>query len=63
MSSSICYMEKNSASASMNVGRDNYFDKENIFKQFEHLFRLLPFKKVHENLNFACRVDNAKTHA
>ena len=62
MSISIYYMEKNSASGSMNVGGDNYFDNENVLKQFQRLFQLLPFKAQYENHNFVCLVDNAKTH-
>jgi hypothetical protein len=54
--------EKNSASATINVGGENYFDNENILHQFKHLFQLLPFKKEYENHEFFCLVDNARTH-
>ena len=53
---------KNSASTSMNVGGDNYFDNENVLKQFEYSFQLLLPRKEYENLNFACLVGNSKTH-
>ena len=53
---------KNSVYASVNVGGDNYFDNENILKQFRRFFQLLLFKVQYENYNFVCLVDNAKTH-
>ena len=53
---------KNSASASMNVEGDNYFDNENLLKQFQRFFQLLPFKVQYENHNFVCLVDNPKTY-
>jgi hypothetical protein len=54
--------EKNSASASINVGGENYFDNQNVLSQFERLFQLLPFKKEYEKHNFVCLVDNSRTH-
>jgi len=54
--------EKNSASASINVGGENYFDNQNILSQFQRLFQLLSFKKEYENHHFVCLVDNARTH-
>ena len=54
--------EKNSASVSIIVGRDNCFDNETIVFQFERLFKLLPFKTAYRSHKFLCLVDNAKTH-
>ncbi len=54
--------EKNSASASIIVGGESYFDNQNVLTQFERLFQLLPFKKEYQNHNFVCLVDNARTH-
>ena len=54
--------EKNSASAAINVGGDNYFDNENILSQFKRLFQLLPFKEEYKNHDFVCLADNARTH-
>ncbi|CAF1539603.1 unnamed protein product, partial [Rotaria sp. Silwood1] len=54
--------EKNSASATIIVGGESYFDNQNILTQFERLFQLLPFKKEYQNHNFVCLVDNARTH-
>ena len=53
--------EKNSASAAINVGGDNYFDNENILSQFKRLFQLLPFKEEYKNHSFVCLVDNTGT--
>ncbi|CAF5209469.1 unnamed protein product [Rotaria magnacalcarata] len=41
--SNITY-ETQTASATMNIGGNNYFDNETILKQFERLFQLLYFK-------------------
>ncbi len=54
--------EKNSASASINVGGEIYFDNQNMLSRFESLFQLLSFKKEYENHRFVCLVDNARTH-
>ena len=54
--------EKNSASASIIVDRDNYFDNETILFQFKRLFKLLPFKTAYRTHKFLCLVDNAKIH-
>ncbi|CAF2049469.1 unnamed protein product, partial [Rotaria magnacalcarata] len=37
--------EKNSASAAIALGGDNYFNNQSILNQFKRLFQLLPFKK------------------
>ncbi|CAF4473832.1 unnamed protein product [Rotaria magnacalcarata] len=37
--------EKNSASAAIALGGDNYFNNQSILNQFKRLFQLSPFKK------------------
>ena len=54
--------EKNHASTSIIVSRDNCFDNETILFQFERLFKLLRFKTAYRSHNCFCLVDNAKTH-
>ena len=54
--------EKRTASATMNIGGNCYFDNETILKQFERLFQLLYFKVDYNNHDFVCLVDNARTH-
>ncbi|CAF3626850.1 unnamed protein product [Rotaria socialis] len=59
--SNIIY-ETQTASATMNIGGNNYFDNETILKQFERLFQLLYFKVAYKDHEFVCLVDNARTH-
>ncbi|CAF2069536.1 unnamed protein product [Rotaria magnacalcarata] len=59
--SNITY-ETQTASATMNIGGNNYFDNETILKQFERLFQLLYFKVDYKDHDFVCLVDNARTH-
>lgn len=54
--------EKRTASATMNIGGNTYFDNETILKQFERLFQLLYFKRDYKDHDFVCLVDNARTH-
>ena len=54
--------EKNSATAAINVGCENYFGNQTILNQFKRLFQLLPFKEEYKNHSFVCLVDNARTH-
>ncbi|CAF1497772.1 unnamed protein product, partial [Rotaria magnacalcarata] len=54
--------EKNSASAAIALGGDNYFNNQSVLNQFKRLFQLLPFKKEYKNHNFLCLVDNSRTH-
>ncbi|CAF2077709.1 unnamed protein product [Rotaria magnacalcarata] len=54
--------EKNSASAVITLGGDNYFNNQSILNQFKRLFQLSPFKKEYKNHNFLCLVDNSRTH-
>lgn len=58
----IDYIER-SASASMNVGSDAYFDNSTILTQFERLFKLLEFKECFSNHQIEIIVDNARTHS
>ncbi|CAF4887447.1 unnamed protein product [Rotaria socialis] len=59
--SNITY-EAQTASATMDIGGNNYFDNETILKQFERLFQLLYFKVAYKDHDFVCLVDNARTH-
>lgn len=52
-----------SANAWIEPKKNNYFDNDVILKQFERLFKLLPFKKCFKNCTFDILVDNAKTHS
>ncbi|CAM4804120.1 unnamed protein product [Rotaria magnacalcarata] len=58
----INYIER-SASASMNVDSDAYFDNSTILTQFERFFKLLQFKKCFSNHQIEIIVDNARTHS
>jgi hypothetical protein len=58
----IDYIER-SASASMHVGSDAYFDNSTILTQFERLFKLLEFKECFKNHKIEIIVDNATTHS
>ena len=53
--------EKDSATAAINVGDENYIDNQTILSQFERLFQLLPFKE-YKNHSFVCLVDDARTY-
>jgi len=55
--------EKNSATASIIIGTDNYFDNESILLQFERLLKLLQFKEDYRGHNIHILVDNATTHS
>ena len=55
------YVER-SASASLQVGYEGYFDNEAIISQFTRLFKLLPFKNAYQNHSINIIVDNARTH-
>jgi hypothetical protein len=59
--SDIIYEER-TASATLNIGGNSYFDNEAILKQFERLFQLLRFKEDYKDHDFVCLVDNARTH-
>jgi len=57
----ITYVDR-SATASINVGTDSYFDNLTILEQFERIFQLLEFKEVYKNHSIEIVVDNARTH-
>lgn len=58
-SNGLTYTER-SATASINVGQEGYFDNATVLKQFERLFQLLEFKQEFENHAIECVVDNAR---
>lgn len=58
---SINYVER-SASASIQVGYQGYFDNNAIIRQFTRLFKMLPFKKEYAGHSITVVVDNARTH-
>ncbi|CAF1458112.1 unnamed protein product [Adineta ricciae] len=55
------YMEK-TATGSIDVGYNSYFDNSTILSQFERLFKLLRFKNDFKNHTIEVVVDNATTH-
>ncbi|CAF1576623.1 unnamed protein product [Didymodactylos carnosus] len=59
--SDIIYEER-TASATLNIGGNSYFNNEIILKQIERLFQLLRFKEDYKDHDFVCLVDNARTH-
>lgn len=59
--SEVDYVER-SATASIHLGQDAYFDSSTVLEQFERLFRMLQFKKKFTGYKFECIVDNARTH-
>lgn len=52
-----------SATGSICVGGDVYFDNASILTQFERLFKLLEFKQCFRNHRIEIIVDNARTHS
>ncbi|CAF1525964.1 unnamed protein product [Adineta steineri] len=56
------YIER-SASASILVGYDAYFDNATILTQFERFFKLLKFKTCFKSHDIEIIVDNARTHS
>ncbi|CAF1519064.1 unnamed protein product [Adineta ricciae] len=56
------YIEK-TATGSIDVGYNSYFDNSTILSQFERLFKLLRFKNDFKNHTIEVVVDNATTHA
>ena len=51
-----------SATASIHVGVDGYFDNETVLQQFERLFKMLQFKKDYDKHDIEVLVGNARTH-
>ncbi|CAF1273858.1 unnamed protein product, partial [Didymodactylos carnosus] len=58
----IKYIER-SASASIQVGYEGYFDNDAVISQFTRLFKMLPFKEAYQNHSINIIVDNARTHS
>ena len=54
---------RNSATASINVAVDDYFDNETILSQFERLFQFISFKEDFKGHQVEVVVDNARTHS
>ena len=52
----------NTATASINVGENAYFDNETILSQFQCLFKMLEFKADYRDHEIYVLVDNARTH-
>jgi len=55
------YLER-TATASINIGIDGYFDNDTVLSQFERLFQMLQFKEDYKNHQIEIIVDNARTH-
>jgi len=51
-----------SATAWIEPKKDNYFNNQQILKQFERLFVMLKYKKSFQNCEIEVIVDNARTH-
>ena len=45
------------------LGKDNYFNNEDILFQFKRFFLLLKYKKGYENFDIEILVDNSRTHS
>lgn len=56
------YIER-SASGSIQVGYDGYFDNDAVISQFVRLFKMLSFKKAYKEHSINIIVDNARTHS
>ena len=61
-SKDVDYVDR-SATASINIGTNYYFDNNTILEQFERLFQMLEFKKEFRNNDIEIIVDNARTHS
>ena len=67
-----CYPELNedsdveflpgTATGSLAIGTDGYFDNQTVLEQFERLFKLMRFKKEFDDHRIEIIVDNARTH-
>ncbi|CAF5040557.1 unnamed protein product, partial [Rotaria sp. Silwood1] len=55
------YLDR-TATASINIGTDAYFDNDTILEQFERLFQMLEFKQEYRDHQIEIIVDNARTH-
>ncbi|CAF4055548.1 unnamed protein product [Rotaria magnacalcarata] len=52
----------NTASASLNVGYDNYLDNAAVLGQCERLFQMIEFKECFKGHTIECVFDQARTH-
>ncbi|CAF4495812.1 unnamed protein product, partial [Didymodactylos carnosus] len=59
--SDVNYLSR-TATASINIGTDAYFDINTILSQFERLFEMLEFKQEYKDNHTEIIVDNARTH-
>lgn len=59
--SDVNYLSR-TATASINIGTDAYFDNDTILEQFERLFQMLEFKQNYKGNQIEIIVDNARTH-
>jgi hypothetical protein len=59
--SDVNYLNR-TATASINIGTDAYFDNDTILSQFERLFQMLEFKQEYKDNQIEIIVDNARTH-
>jgi hypothetical protein len=55
------YVER-TATASINIGSDAYFNNETILNQFERLCQMLEFKQYYKKHQIDIIADNARTH-
>jgi hypothetical protein len=61
VNSDVNYLDR-TATASINIGTDAYFDNDTILGQFERLFQMLEFKQEYKDNQIEIIVDNARTH-
>ena len=50
------------ATASIDIGTEEYFDNDTILSQFERLFQMLEFKQTYKGHRIEIIVDNARIH-
>ena len=55
------YLDR-TATASIHIGTDAYFNNDTILGQFERLFQMLEFKQEYTDNQIEIVVDNARTH-
>ncbi|CAF4180647.1 unnamed protein product [Rotaria sp. Silwood2] len=61
VNSDVNYLDR-TATASINIGTDAYFDNDTILGQFERLFQMLEFKQEYKDNQIEIIADNARTH-
>ncbi|CAF4503702.1 unnamed protein product, partial [Didymodactylos carnosus] len=59
--SDVTYIDR-TATASINIGTDAYFDNDTVLGQFERLFQMLEFKQEYKHNQIEIVVDNVRTH-